>query len=239
MSAEDALAAVKAARVTVYVVGIGGIAGISLKGERLLKRIASETGGQVFFPPREEDIVAVHERLAEDAQNRYLVTYTPSNQVARRRLAIGEGDDDAGLQGANPRRISRAEAAAGASGTRVHDHRRRAALCGPERGRPGGGRGWRRAEDRRLPRSGGARLDRPRARSSGSMRRSAAAVVEAAHEFVAALRPEDSLAPLLFADQSVFAHDLTRIASDHQGDRQLGRAEAQRSTTRWGTRWPA
>ena len=38
---DEALAAVKAARVTVYVVGIGGIAGISLKGERLLKRIAA------------------------------------------------------------------------------------------------------------------------------------------------------------------------------------------------------
>ena len=45
---------------------------------------------------------------------------------------------------------------------------------------------------------------------SGSMRRSAAAVVEAAHEFVDALRPEDSLAPMLFADQVFFEHDLTK-----------------------------
>ena len=44
---------------------------------------------------------------------------------------------------------------------------------------------------------------------SGSMRKSASAVIEAAHEFVDALRPEDSLAPMLFADQVVFAHDLT------------------------------
>ena len=33
-SFEDALAAVKSAGITVYVVGIGGVAGISLKGER-------------------------------------------------------------------------------------------------------------------------------------------------------------------------------------------------------------
>jgi VWFA-related protein len=45
---------------------------------------------------------------------------------------------------------------------------------------------------------------------SGSMRRSADAMVEAAHEFVAALRPEDSLAPMLFADQAVLVHDLTK-----------------------------
>jgi hypothetical protein len=36
--------------------------------------------------------------------------------------------------------------------------------------------------------------------ASGSMRRSATEVVEAAREFVSALRPEDSLAPILFAD---------------------------------------
>jgi Mg-chelatase subunit ChlD len=37
--------------VTVYVVGIGGVAGISIRGEQLLRRIATETGGRGFFPP--------------------------------------------------------------------------------------------------------------------------------------------------------------------------------------------
>src|SRR5256885_12040359 len=45
---------------------------------------------------------------------------------------------------------------------------------------------------------------------SRMLRISAQAVVDAAHEFVAALRPEDSLAPMLFADQAVFVHDLTK-----------------------------
>jgi Mg-chelatase subunit ChlD len=57
---EDALAAVKSAGLTIYVVGIGGIAGISLKGERELKRLANETGGQVFFPPRAEELGNVY-----------------------------------------------------------------------------------------------------------------------------------------------------------------------------------
>ena len=47
---EEALIAVKRAQATVYVVGIGGVAGISIQGERLLKRIAVETGGRFFFP---------------------------------------------------------------------------------------------------------------------------------------------------------------------------------------------
>ena len=41
---------VKSAGATVYVVGIGGVAGISIKGERLLRRLAVETGGRFFFP---------------------------------------------------------------------------------------------------------------------------------------------------------------------------------------------
>jgi Ca-activated chloride channel homolog len=77
---EDALAAVKAAHATVYVVGIGGVAGISLAGERMLKRLAAETGGRAFLPSREEEFQAVNNLLASDVQKRYLLSYTPSNQ---------------------------------------------------------------------------------------------------------------------------------------------------------------
>ena len=45
--------------------------------------------------------------------------------------------------------------------------------------------------------------------SSGSMKRSAEAVMQAARSFVHSVREEDSLAVLTFADRPVFAHDLT------------------------------
>ena len=45
--------------------------------------------------------------------------------------------------------------------------------------------------------------------SSGSMKRSADAVMEAARTFVHSVRDEDSLAVMTFADRPVFAHDLT------------------------------
>ena len=45
--------------------------------------------------------------------------------------------------------------------------------------------------------------------SSGSMKPSAEAVMEAARTFVHAIREEDALAVLTFADRPVFAHDLT------------------------------
>jgi len=66
--------------VTVYVVGVGGVAGISLRGERLLGKLADGSGGRVFTPPRETDLVAAAESIAHDVHSRYLISYTPSNQ---------------------------------------------------------------------------------------------------------------------------------------------------------------
>jgi VWFA-related protein len=80
MDYDKALEALKADGATVYVVGIGGVAGISLKGEDLLRRIAVETGGRAFFPARETQLVDVQTEIASDVQERYLITYEPSNQ---------------------------------------------------------------------------------------------------------------------------------------------------------------
>jgi VWFA-related protein len=207
---EQALAAVKAARVTVYVVGIGGIAGISLKGERLLKRIALETGGQVFFPPREEDIVAVHARLAEDAQNRYLVTYTPSNQIADGAWRSVKVTTAPGYK------VRTRDGYLAPKPPPVHPELEFTITDAEQRYvdlsvddlvvvEDGVQQAIGAFHEAVAPVSIVLALD-----ESGSMRKSAAAVVEAAHAFVGALRPEDSLAPLLFADQVFFEHDLTR-----------------------------
>ena len=79
-SLDEAVAAVKEAGVTVYTVGIGGVAGISMKGHDELKAIAAGTGGRAFFPSRPTELPNVYDVLATDAQLRYLVTYTPTNQ---------------------------------------------------------------------------------------------------------------------------------------------------------------
>ena len=49
-SMEQALAAAKQNQVTVYVIAIGGVAGISLKGERALRTLATDTGGRRSSP---------------------------------------------------------------------------------------------------------------------------------------------------------------------------------------------
>jgi Ca-activated chloride channel family protein len=210
LSAGDALAAVKSSRATVYVVGIGGIAGISNKGERLLKRIAEETGGQVFFPFREEEIAAVHERLAVDAQNRYLVTYTPSNQTADGawrsvKLTTTPGGyvvrTRDGYLAPKPPPVHPELEFTITDSDRQYVDLSVEDLVVTEDGVEQKIDAFHEAV---APVSIVLALD-----ASGSMRRSAGEVVEAAREFVASLRPEDSLAPLLFANEAVFTHDLT------------------------------
>jgi len=78
--AEGVLRLASQVQATLYVVGIGGVAGISLRGEQMLKQLAERTGGRAFFPPRESDLVQVAEDVATDTHNRYLIAYTPSNQ---------------------------------------------------------------------------------------------------------------------------------------------------------------
>ncbi len=209
-SLDEAVSAVKTAQVTVYVVGIGGAAGISLKGERLLRQLASATGGQAFFPPREEELVKVHEQLAVDAQNRYLVTYTPLDQRkdgAWRTVTLTAPADyrvrtrTGYLAPAPPPIRPRLEF------TMMDTTRRYVDLSAEDLVVLENG-----AEQRIeafheavAPVSIVLALD-----ASGSMRASTSAVIEAAREFVVALRPEDSLALLLFSDQSAIVHELTK-----------------------------
>ena len=70
----------QAARVTVYALAVGGLTGVSLNGESTLRKLTSGSGGRVFFPWRDTEMVGIAKQVADDAHNRYLMTYTPSNQ---------------------------------------------------------------------------------------------------------------------------------------------------------------
>ena len=93
---EDAVRAVKAAQATLFVVGVAGGAGISIKGERALRSLAEQSGGRAFFPSREEELPHVHDLIASDIQHRYLLAYTPTNQEidgAWRRITLRTKDE--------------------------------------------------------------------------------------------------------------------------------------------------
>jgi VWFA-related protein len=211
MPIDEALTILKGTGVTVYVVAIGGVAGISLKGERLLRRIATATGGQFFSPTREEEILAVHGRLAGDAQNRYLVTYTPTNQARDGKwrevtFATTPGyvvRTRPGYTAPAPPPIRPELEFTITDTARQYVDLSAADLVVVENGVEQKVEAFHEAT---APVSMILALD-----ASGSMRRAASAVVEAAKEFVATLRPQDSLGLLLFADRSVLAHDLSTV----------------------------
>jgi Ca-activated chloride channel family protein len=207
---ETSLAAIKATHATVYVVAIGGVAGISLDGEDLLKRIATETGGRAFFPYREFQLTDVHGLIASDVQDRYVITYTPSNQTLDgtfRQITLTTNNPThkirvrSGYRAPAPppirpqleltfRDLNRQFVDIGAADLVIVED-------GVEQKIEG-------FEEALTPVSIVLVLD-----ASGSMKKGAAQVVAAARSFVQALPEQDSLGVMQFADKAVLLQDLS------------------------------
>ena len=208
-SFEEALAAVKSAGLTIYVVGIGGIAGISLKGERELKRLASETGGRVFFPPRPDELAGVYDQLAADAQNRYLVTYTPTNTArdgSWRAVKLATPEQPYLVRTRSGYRAPKPPPIRPTLEFTVTDLTGQYVEIGPDDlvvSEDGEDQKVDTFHEATTPVSIVLALD-----ASGSMRKSADALIGAARAFVESLRPEDKLSLLFFSDGVVTAHDL-------------------------------
>ncbi len=209
-SIDDALAAAKTANATVYVIGIGGVAGVSFAGEKFLRRIASETGGRAFFPANDNQLDIVRTTLADDVRHRYVFAYTPSNQTADgswREIAV---------------RCSLPE----------YVVRTRPGYFAPKPGPikptieftardPMGRYLDVAAEDLEVVEDGVPQrvelfheVSQPLSLvltldASGSMKKREPELIEAARTFIGALRPEDALAVALFSDTVSFAHDLS------------------------------
>lgn len=212
---DDAVQAVQGSGATAYVIGIAGVAGISLKGEALLKRFAEATGGRAFFPYRESELPNVHDRVASDVATRYLLTYTPSNQRVDgswRAIRLTTADPELtvrtkpGYYAPKPPPVRPT-----VEFTAVDEQRRlldvtREDLVVVEDGVPQTVEAFSEATS---PVSIVLALD-----ESGSMRRSAEGVKAAARSFVQAARQDDRLAVLRFSDRAAMAHELTRFRSD-------------------------
>ena len=205
-----ALQSVKGAHATVYVVGVAGVAGISLKGEALLRNLAGETGGRAFFPAREIQLPGVYDLISADIQQRYLMSYTPTNQVADGKWRAIT------VKTANPSWLVRVRAGYTAPAPppvqpqielTVHDLNRQPVDIGIDDlivVEDGIEQKVQAFEETVAPVSIMLVLD-----ASGSMRRDVAAVMEAARSFVAAVRPQDSLAVMIFSDKPRLVQDLS------------------------------
>jgi VWFA-related protein len=215
MSFEDAIAGVQSSGSTVYVIGIAGTAGISIKGQRLLKEIAAATGGRAFFPARDEQLPAVHDRVVSDVSNRYLITYTPMNQNTDgswRAISLTTGNPDykvrtkPGYFAPKPPPVHPILEFTITDATRSHFAVSRDDLTIVEDGIEQRIETFQEATS---PVSIVLALD-----ESGSMRKAADAVKAAATSFVAALRPEDKLSVMRFSDAAVLDRDPSTARSD-------------------------
>jgi Ca-activated chloride channel family protein len=207
---DAAIDAIRNTRTTVYVIAVGGVAGISLRGEDFLRRIATETGGRAFFPTRDFQIADVHGLIAEDVQQRYVVSYSPTNKRRDgtwRAVKLTTGHADYTIRVRPGYRAPAPPAIRPQIELTIRDLDRRLIDVTPqdlevlEDGAPQQIQAFQEALS---PVSIVLALD-----ASGSMRRDAQAVIAAARAFIEALPEKDKLSVLMFADSPRFAHDLT------------------------------
>jgi len=211
---EDAVESVKRARATVYAVGVGGIAGLSSRGDLQLRRLAAETGGRVFIP-RLEELGQVYDQLAADAQSRYVISFTPGDQVQDGSFrhvtvqAMTAGGDQYRVTTRDGYYAPKAPPVKPVLEFTVTDEHQdlidvtRDDVVVVEDGVEQTIETFQIAVD---PVQIILTLDQ-----SGSMRLAVDAMKAAAREFVAALEPKDPLALVTFADKVLFAHDLTTV----------------------------
>ncbi len=207
---EQVLATVQKSGASVYVVGIGGVAGISIRGERLLKRLAAETGGKAFFPAREIELRPVHEQVASDVQLRYLLSYTPKNQKVDgtwRQVTVTTTDPTWVVRTRPGYFAPRPPPVRPAIEFTMVDANRRLLNVSADTLRvieDGVEQPVDVFQEAVTPVSVVFALD-----MSGSMRRVADDVKSAARSFVESLRPQDPLGLVLFSDRALFAHDIS------------------------------
>jgi VWFA-related protein len=206
---DAAVDAMRKRDLTLYVIGLGGVAGISLKGEKLLSQLAEDTGGRAWFPRDEERLRFAYDAIAAEVRQKYVMAYTPQNQRrdgSWRAISVTAG---AGLRVrarkgytaplAPPVRASIEFTGIGAG--QVPLSLTRDDLMVIEDGVPQQIDTFHEAV---LPVTFMLALD-----SSGSMKKSARHAQEAAREFIAAIRPEDQIGMILFSTKSNVIHTST------------------------------
>ncbi|MCC7009291.1 MAG: VWA domain-containing protein [Acidobacteria bacterium] len=226
---DDALQTVAASKATVYVIAIGGVAGVSLKGEGLLRRLAVETGGQAFFPARNTQLADTHSLIADDIQQRYVVTYSSTNSRQDgtwRTIAMTTGDPTHAVKVRNGYWAPSPPPIRPQIEMTIKDLNREFIDVTAEDFEvleDGVSQQVNAFEEALAPVSVVLALD-----SSGSMRRDAGAVTSAAKAFVEALPAKDKLAVLTFADRVEWAHELTAARAASLGA--IGRYAADGGT---------
>lgn len=81
-TAEETLRLMQTSGVTLYAIGTNRFgAGGDRRGEKVLKKLAEETGGRAFFPFSEQQFTAAFETIDEELRSQYSLTYVPATPL--------------------------------------------------------------------------------------------------------------------------------------------------------------
>jgi Ca-activated chloride channel family protein len=210
ISVDEVVGQLKDAKVVVYAIAAGGVSGVSVKGEQMLRFIAEQTGGRAFFPWNAKEMGEAAAAIADDAQHRYVITYTPSNQRhdgAWRAIRLETADPAYtvvardGYLSPEPAPVKASLEFTVVNGSRQYVEIDRDNLVVLEDGVPQKVESF---HESVAPVSVMLALD-----ASGSMNKVTPVVMEAAHDFVSSLKPEDPLGIELFSDSAEMTQDLS------------------------------
>jgi VWFA-related protein len=87
--------AARRAEVTIYAVSTN-TSGIKTRGDKVLQKLADETGGRVFFPEKVDDVVKAFNTIQDELRSQYALSYKPAdfdNNGQYRRIEIRPTND--------------------------------------------------------------------------------------------------------------------------------------------------
>jgi VWFA-related protein len=77
---EEALAMAQRAEVTIYAISTNAT-GLPVHGDKVLRRLAEQTGGRAFFPFKDSETVANFQEIARELRSQYSLAYISTNQA--------------------------------------------------------------------------------------------------------------------------------------------------------------
>lgn len=81
---DEVLDLAKRSATTIYAIGLqsrdNGLSKGFKEAEYVLRQLATETGGRVFFPQRPEDLAGIYGVIADELASQYVIGYASSNQ---------------------------------------------------------------------------------------------------------------------------------------------------------------
>jgi VWFA-related protein len=77
--------------------------GLIESSEKLLEKLAVQTGGRIFLPLKDEDLLPAYRAIAEELRTQYIITYQPkpralSGEYRRVRVLVLSGDYEVGTR---------------------------------------------------------------------------------------------------------------------------------------------